>query len=194
MGSGQQLLVVSERIGMKQVQIILASTRNGRLGEAVAHWTEKVASTRSNIQFSLVDLLDYPLPGVDSDISPVTGKSAKQLVTAWAAKMAEADGYLIVSPEYNHGYSGVLKNALDSLKAEWAGKPVGIVGYGGIAGGARSIEQLRLVFIELKMRPTYSAVLLPMIWESLDANGEPSHSGAQKQLDALLDELSELLK
>ena len=178
---------------MKHLQIILASTRKGRMGEAVAQWTQKIVAENKNFSVELVDLAEYPLPGVDSDVSPVAGVTAAELVTKWSTTVAKADGYIIVSPEYNHGYSGTLKNALDVLKAEWEWKPVSIVGYGGVAGGARSMEQLRLVLIELKMRPTYSSVLLPMIWEALNEQGEPKHPGAEKQLTAVIEEMGTLL-
>jgi len=179
---------------MKHLQIILASTRKGRMGEAVATWTKKVVDANGSFTAELVDLAEYPLPGVDSDISPVAGVTAAELVAKWSTTVAKTDGYIIVSPEYNHGYSGTLKNALDVLKAEWEWKPVGIVGYGGVAGGARSMEQLRLVLIELKMRPTYTSVLIPMIWEALNEQGEPKHPGVEKQLVAVIEELGTLLK
>ena len=178
---------------MKKIIILMASTRKNRVGVIVANWVERIASDYKEFSFELVDLSQFPLPLLDSEVSPVAGTSAAQLISAWSEKIGSADGYLIISPEYNHGYSGSLKNALDSLKDEWAWKPVGIVGYGGLAGGARSLEQLRLVLIELKMRPTYSAVLLPMAWDAFDEKGEPKHGGATTQLEGLLSELHKMV-
>jgi len=178
---------------MKKIFILVASTRKNRVGVVVSNWAERVASAHKDLAFEMVDLSDYPLPLLDSEVSPVAGTSAADLVSTWSSKMSSADGYLIISPEYNHGYSGALKNALDSLKDEWAWKPVGIVGYGGLAGGARSLEQLRLVLIELKMRPTYSSVLIPMAWDAFDEKGEPKHTGATTQLEGLLSELTKMI-
>lgn len=178
---------------MKKLYVVLASTREGRAGEAVANWVEKRFAEQKAFAVELVDLLDYPLPPLDSKISPLADKTAEQLVASWSKKIAAGDAYVIVSPEYNHGYSGELKNALDSLKPEWIGKPVGIVGYGGLAGGARSVEQLRLVLIELKMKVAYSNVLIPLIWEAMGKDGSPVNDGANSQLDGLIEELSAAL-
>ena len=104
------------------------------------------------------------MPFFDAPMSPsMMGKKYQnEIVQRWSAKIDEADGYVIVSPEYNHGYSGVLKNAMDSISPEWYRKPVGFVSYGS-AGGARAIEQLRQVVIELKMIPINKSIHIP--WE-----------------------------
>ena len=175
---------------MKKLAIILASTRRERLGKTIAAWALTEAEKDNRFSASLIDLADFPLPQLDSGVSPIADKSAEELVAAWSAVIADAEAYLIVSPEYNHGYSGTFKNALDTLKAEWIGKPAGVLGYGGLAGGARSMEQLRLVLIELQLRPTYSSVLIPMAWEAFTDDGQPKHSGVAKQLAGVLNELS----
>ena len=114
------------------------------------------------MQAELVDLRDYPLPFFDAPVSPARfqGRPPNPGAAAWASNVAEADGYVIVTPEYNHGYPGVLKNALDRAFVEWNNKPVGFVSYGSV-GGARVVEQLRLVAIELEMAPIRFAVHLP---------------------------------
>ena len=131
------------------IQVILGSTRNGRLGDRVAAWFMGHASVRRDLTAELVDLRDWPLPFFDEPTPPIRGGYANPAQRAWAAKVEAADGYVFVSPEYNHGYTAVLKNALDHLYAEWTYKPAGFVGYGGLGGGIRAVEQLRQVVVEL---------------------------------------------
>jgi NAD(P)H-dependent FMN reductase len=112
------------------IYIILGSTREGRKGEKVAKWVHSVAASRSDLDIELVDLRDWSLPFVHNADTPASGKYNVE-TQKWADKIAQADGFLIVTPEYNHGYPAVLKNALDHLYAEWNGKPVAFVSYGG---------------------------------------------------------------
>ena len=135
---------------MTRIGIILGSTRPGRNGEQVARWVLEHASRRADATFELIDLLDYPLPHLDEPLPPSMGQYQNSHTQEWAAKIASFDGFVIVTPEYNHGTSGVLKNAIDFLFAEWNNKAVGFVGYGAV-GGARAIEHLRLVAGELQM-------------------------------------------
>ena len=148
--------------GKLKIQVIIGSTRQGRFSENPARWIYEEASKRPGLNVELVDLRDYPLPFFDEPRSPahLQGKYSDERVKAWATKVAEADGYIIVAPEYNHGYPAVLKNALDVLYPEWNNKPVGFVSYGN-AGGARSVEQLRLVSVELQMAPIKQAIHIP---------------------------------
>jgi NAD(P)H-dependent FMN reductase len=155
--------VVSYNSATVKLQIIIGSTRQNRFSEKPARWLFDLAKTRTDAEFELLDLRDYPLPFYDEPVPPALIKGNYQNETAkkWAAKIAEGDGYIIVTPEYNHGYPGVLKNALDYLATEWGKKPVGFVSYGGVSG-ARSVEQLRQVVIELRMVPIEAALLLPV--------------------------------
>lgn len=95
-----------------------------------------------------------------------------EIAKKWSVKVASADGFIIIAPEYNHGYPAVLKNALDYSYSSWNRKPVSFVSYGGSAGGARSVEQLRLVAVELQMAPLEAAVHIPMIWSAWDETGK----------------------
>ena len=149
-----------------KIKIILGSVRNGRFGERPARWMYDELTKSAEIAPELLDLKDYPMPFFDSQTSPAYGnkKYQDEVVQKWSEKIDEADGYIIVSPEYNHGYSSVLKNAMDWISPEWHNKPVGFVGYGS-TGGARAIEQLREVAIELKMVPINRSIHLP--WESI---------------------------
>ena len=144
------------------IQIIIGSTRPNRFSEKAARYIFDELTKKPEIHAELVDLRDWPLPFYDEPTSPSMNKGnySNPLGKKWATKIGEADGYIIVSPEYNHGYSAVLKNALDWVFPEWNEKPVGFVSYGS-ALGARAVEQLRQVVIELRMIPVSSAVHIP---------------------------------
>jgi len=149
---------------MTRIGIILGSTRPNRNGEQVARWVLDIASRRDDAEFELVDLRDYPLPHLDEPVPPSLGQYQNDHTKQWAAKIASFDGFVIVTPEYNHGTSGVLKNAIDFLFAEWNNKAVGFVSYGS-AGGARAVEHLRLVAGELQMADVRQQVVLSLITE-----------------------------
>lgn len=145
-----------------KIFVIIASTREGRFGHKPAAWIFEELKKHANVSAELIDLRDWPLPFFDQPMNPsIKDKPYPyEIVERWSAKVAEPDGFIIVTPEYNHGYPAVLKNALDWVFREWADKPVGFAGYGN-AGGARSIEQLRQVAVELQMVPIRLAIHLP---------------------------------
>src|SRR6201990_1421834 len=116
---------------MSKIGIIIGSTRPGRNGEQVARWVEKLAQQRTDAEFELVDLLDYHLPHLHEPLAPSVGNSANDHTKAWAEKIKSFDGYVFVTPEYNHSTSGALKNAIDYLYGEWNNKAAGVVSYGG---------------------------------------------------------------
>jgi NAD(P)H-dependent FMN reductase len=146
-----------------KIQIIIGSTRQNRVSEKPAHYIFEELNKKEGIEAELIDLRDWPLPFYDEPTSPAgnQGNYINPLGKKWANKIGEADGYIIIAPEYNHGYPAVLKNALDWVYPEWNKKPVGFVSYGS-ALGARAIEQLRQVVIELKMIPLQSAIHIPV--------------------------------
>jgi NAD(P)H-dependent FMN reductase len=146
---------------MTRIGIILGSTRPGRNGEAVARWVHEVGSRRTDAEFELVDLLDYKLPHLDEVYPPSMGQYAQPHTRNWADKIASFDGYVMVTPEYNHSTSGALKNAIDFLYAEWNNKAVGFVSYGS-AGGTRAVEHLRLIAAELQMADVRAQVALSL--------------------------------
>jgi len=147
-----------------RIGIILGSTRPNRSGEQVARWVFDIAAERADAEFELVDLRDYPLPHLDEPNRPSLGQYANDHTKQWAQKIASFDGFVFVTPEYNHGTSGVLKNAIDYLYAEWNNKAVGFVSYGSV-GGARAAEHLRLVAGSLQMADVRQQVALSMITE-----------------------------
>lgn len=178
-----------------KIKIILGSTRQNRFGDKPGAWILGEAKKKEGMETELLDLRDYPLPFFDESMSPAMVKDSaypNEITRKWAAKIQEADAFVIVTPEYNHGTSGVLKNALDYIYAEWNNKPVGFVAYGGV-GGARAVEHLRGVAVELQMTPIRNAVHIPQHWNLLDENGElkagalePFKGSATALLDQLL--------
>jgi NAD(P)H-dependent FMN reductase len=145
-----------------RIGIILGSTRPNRNGEQVARWVFSLATQRTDADFELVDLRDFPLPHLDEPLPASMGQYHGDHTKEWAAKVASFDGFVIVTPEYNHSTSGVLKNALDYLYAEWNNKAVGFVSYGA-NGGTRAVEHLRLVAGELQMADVRQQVALSLI-------------------------------
>ena len=133
---------------MIRLGIILGSTRPNRNGEAVAKWVYEIAQKRVDAEFELVDIKEFDLPLLDEPVPPSLGQYTQEHTKTWAAKIGSFDAFVFVTPEYNHGTSGALKNAIDFLFKEWNNKAAGFVGYGS-AGGARAVESLRLVMGEL---------------------------------------------
>jgi NAD(P)H-dependent FMN reductase len=144
------------------IGIVIGSTREGRFGEKPAQWVHEIAGQRNDLSFELIDLRDHPLPFFNEPASPAWGPVQNEAARRWADKLASVDGLIVVTPEYNHGPTAVLKNAFDYAHKEFIRKPIAFVGYGGV-GAARAIEQLRLVAIELQMAPLRNAVHIGMV-------------------------------
>lgn len=147
------------------IKVIVGSTRPNRFSEKPAQWIFEQARKRSDLEVELVDLRDYPLPFFEEALPPAAAKDnyTSPPVVKWRNKIKEADGFIICTPEYNHGYPAVLKNALDYTYSAWARKAVAFVAWGG-AGGTRGVEQLRLVTVELDMVPLRWAVHIQNPW------------------------------
>lgn len=145
-----------------KLKIIIGSTRKNRFSEKPAHWIFDEAKKITGVEAELLDLRNYPLPFFDEPVSPSYAKEPfeNEIVKQWTAKIKDGDAFIVVTPEYNHGYPAVLKNAMDYVFKEWHNKPIGFIGYGSV-GGARSIEQLRQVVIELQMTPIRTAIHIP---------------------------------
>jgi NAD(P)H-dependent FMN reductase len=144
---------------MLKIGIIVGSTRPGRNAMQVAQWTYEQAKKRSDAEFELIDVEAANLPLLDEPVPPSLGQYSKEHTKAWAAKIAPCDAFVFVTPEYNHAPSGALKNAIDFLYKEWNNKAAGFVSYGS-AGGARSVEVLRLVMGELQIADVRAQLLL----------------------------------
>jgi NAD(P)H-dependent FMN reductase len=137
--------------------IILGSTRTGRFADRPAAWFSELARKRAELAVELVDLRDYPLPFFDEPKSPMREPSKHEVAVRWGRKVAELDAFVFVTGEYNHGIPASLKNAIDYLYAEWNRKPASYVAYGSV-GGARAIEQLRAVLVEVQVAPLRPSV------------------------------------
>ena len=140
-----------------RIGIIISTTRATRFGERAAKWIHAIAAERTDMSVELIDLRDYPMPFFDEVASNAWVPSKNEVAQRWQKKVAEFDGYVFVTAEYNRGVPAVLKNALDYAYPEWNRKPAAYVGYGSV-GAARSIEQLRLICVELQMAPTRTGV------------------------------------
>jgi len=170
------------------IGVILGSTRPGRNGEKVARWVMESVGDRQDASFELIDLLEWELPHLDERIPPSMHRYEHDHTKAWAENVARFDGFIIITPEYNHGVPGVLKDALDFVYAEWNNKAVGIVSYGSV-GGARAAEQLRLIAGELQMADVRAQVCLPFVTEFDSEHNFVPTSFAEKSLGAMLDQL-----
>ena len=146
---------------MVKIGIIIGSTRPGRVGEAVAKWVFEQSKSRSDAEFELIDIKDYDLPILDEPVPAAAQQYTKEHTKKWAAKIAELDGFLFVTPEYNHSTSAALKNAIDFLFLEWNNKAAGFVSYGSI-GGARAVEALRPIMAQLKIADVREQVMLSL--------------------------------
>jgi NAD(P)H-dependent FMN reductase len=154
---------------MAKLEIIIASTRPGRVGLPVGQWTEAQARAHGGFsEVELVDLAEVNLPFMDEPNHPRFGKYTQQHTRDWSAKVAEADAFVFVHPEYNYGINAPLKNAIDYLHKEWYYKPVGLVGYGGVAAGARAAQMIKQVVTTLRMTPIFDAVAIPFVSQFID--------------------------
>lgn len=145
-----------------KVKVILGSVREGRFSEKPGAWMLSELQKRGDLKVELLDLRDYPMPFFNEVETPSykTKPYTDPTVVAWTAKIKESDAFIVIAPEYNHGYPAVLKNAFDYVYQEWNNKPIAFVSYGSVMG-ARSVEQLREVAIELQMAPVRNAIHMP---------------------------------
>ncbi len=152
------------------ILVIIGSTREGRFGDRVAKWFMSRTEERTDMTFSLVDLRDWVFPYYDRPL-PATVSEYDEQAQRWADVVGPADGFVIITQEYNHGYTAVLKSALDAVYREWIRKPIAFVSYGGWSGGVRAVEQLRQVAIELQMAPIRAMVVMQFGPRLFDAEG-----------------------
>jgi len=173
---------------MIKIGIIIGSTRPGRNGEAVAKWVYEIAQKRSDADFELVDIKDFNLPLLDEPVPPSLGQYSKEHTKVWAAKIDSFDAYVFVTPEYNHGISGALKNAIDFLFKEWNNKAAGFVGYGG-ASGVRAVEHLRLVMGELQVADVRNQVALSLFTDFENFSVFKPAPQQERSVNAMLDQV-----
>src|SRR5437879_5404844 len=173
---------------MIKIAVIIGSTRPGRNGEAVAKWVHEIAQKHGDAEFELVDIKDFNLRLLDEPMPPIMGQYSKPHTKTWAAKIGSFDGFVFVTPEYNHGVPGALKNAIDFLFREWNDKEAGFVSYGG-AGGARAVDHLRLVLAEVQMATVRNQVLLSMFTDFENFSVFKPASNHEKSVNAMFDEV-----
>lgn len=166
---------------MVNIKIITGSVRPGRFNIQPANWILEIAKKCKEINTELLDLEKINLPFLDEPIPPMMQKYSKEHTKKWSAKIAEADGFVFITPEYNHSYSPVLKNGLDFLFSEWNYKPAAFISYGSLAGGSRAVEHLRAVSAELKMYDIREQIMLPNYWENLNEKGEYNFNELHKK-------------
>lgn len=173
---------------MVKLAVVVGSTRPGRVGESVARWVHELAGQRSDAEFELVDIKDFDLPLLDEPVPPSQGKYSKEHTKKWAAKVASFDGYVFVTPEYNHSTSAALKNAVDFLYAEWNNKAAGFVAYGS-AGGVRAVEHLRLIMAEVQVATVRNQVALSLFTDFENYTTFKPAERHEKSVGQMLDQL-----
>lgn len=181
----------SAHSGRPLLQVIIASTRPGRVGLPVSSWFAGRAEQHGGFAVDVIDLAEVDLPFLDEPNHPRLQQYTKAHTWAWSARIASGDAYVFVTPEYNYGFNAVLKNAIDFLHNEWADKPVGFVSYGGIAAGTRAVQSLRQVVSSLRMLSVVPAVNIPFVAALLDdARNLQATAPMDAAATALLDELA----
>lgn len=180
---------IKENMHMLKMQIITSTTRPGRNGKAVADWVLDVARRRGDIEFELVDIKDFDLPLFDEPVSPAYGEPTQEHTRKWQQKIAEADGYIMVTAEYNHSVPGALKNAIDYAYSQWNNKAVGFVGYGS-HGGSRAIEHLRGIAGELQLADVRESVMLSLFTDFENMSTFKPAASHEERLNLVIDQVS----
>ncbi|MFF1273077.1 NADPH-dependent FMN reductase [Streptomyces marokkonensis] len=176
---------------MAKLQIIVASTRPGRVGPLIGSWVETIAVEHGGFhEVEVVDLAEVDLPFMNEPSHPRLGRYTHQHTRDWSAKVSEADAFVFVMPEYNYGYNAELKNAIDYLHHEWKYKPVGLVSYGGVSAGTRAAQMIKQVVTTLKMTPVFEAVSVPFVQEFVKDGELAPNQVMTSSAKAMLDELT----
>lgn len=173
---------------MINIAIIIGSTRPNRVGESVGKWVYDQALSREDANFELLDLRDFNLPLLDEPVPPSMGQYSKDHTKRWSEKIAEFDAFIFVSPEYNHGTSGALKNAIDFIYKEWNNKVAGFVAYGS-AGGTRAVEHLRLIMAEVQVATVRAQVALSLFSDFENYKTFKPDNHHLKSLETLFDQV-----
>ncbi|MGW3122999.1 NADPH-dependent FMN reductase [Streptomyces sp. NPDC001107] len=171
-----------------RIVVISSSVREGRFGPTVANWITSLAKEREDMQVDLMDLAEHPLP---HSLSSGPGEEVAAELVKVSPRLAEAEAFIVVTPEYNHSFPASLKTLIDWHNTQWQAKPVGFVSYGGLSGGLRSVEQLRQVFAELHAVTVRDSVSFHNCWGQFDETGalkEPE--AATLAAKTLLDQLT----
>lgn len=173
------------------LKVIVASTRPVRVGDVIAKWVFERALAQGSFRVELVDLRAVNLPLLDEPEQAATGRYQHAHSRAWSETIRGADAFIFVTPEYNHSFNAALKNALDFLYHEWRDKPVGLVGYGGVSSGVRSMQALKPVLLALKLYFAGEVLVSLRLTPIVDGVFTPNEAN-QHAADAMLDELLRL--
>lgn len=174
--------------------IIIGSVREGRRADMVANWALSQLKNNSDLEIDFADLSKIRLPFFNEPVIPsrAKGQYKNAVGKAWAERVAKADAFIMLTAEYNHGPTAVLKNAIDWVYEGWMDKPVGFISYGGLAGGTRAVQQLKQNVLNVKLFPTSSNIHIPFVSQAFDETGQPKHEGMSDSLDKLVAEIKEL--
>ena len=172
-----------------RIGIILGSTRPGRKADQVAHWVLTQALKRNDATYEIVDLAEFALPHLDEAMPPSMQQYANDHTKAWSDAVASYDGFVFVTPEYNHSTSGALKNAIDFLYKEWNNKAAGFVSYGYASGGTRAVEHLRLIVGELQIADVRGQVSFFIANDFEGHTTLAANAHHQAQLTTMLDQV-----
>ena len=171
--------------------VIVSSTRPSRVGHKIGAWIVGRAEAHGGFDIDLVDLAELDLPFLDEPKHPRFADYSHDHTKDWSARVELADAFVFVMAEYNHSFTAPIKNAVDFLSREWAYKPVGYVGYGGVAGGTRAVQAIKPVCIAVRMVPLFDSVYIPWIAQQIDEDGtfistEALEASANVMFDELL--------
>lgn len=173
------------------LQVVIASTRPGRVGLPVATWFADRARAHGGFTVEVVDLAEANLPVFDEPKHPRLRQYEHQHTRDWSATVTRGDAFVFVMPEYNYAFNAAIKNAIDYLHVEWQHKAVGFVSYGGVSAGTRAVQMLKQVVTTLKMVPIFDSVNIPFVTQFIGADGvfnanEPMETAATAMLDELV--------
>jgi len=172
-----------------RLHTIIASTRPGRVGPAVAKWAHEAAVAHGGFDAHLVDLADFALPVYNEPNHPRLQKYEHGHTRSWAESVAAADAYVFVTPEYNFGPTPALLNALNYVYVEWGYKPAAFVSYGGVSGGMRAVQMTKLILTTLKVVPLLEGVVVPMVAQQIKDGAFVANDLHAQSVSAMLNEL-----
>ncbi|MDG4860472.1 NAD(P)H-dependent oxidoreductase [Streptomyces sp. T-3] len=173
-----------------RIAVLVGSTREGRFAPVVTKWLSGHLGQRADMRTDVVDLSETPLPTALPAFGQELAPESQELLSAVSPRLAAADAFVFVTPEYNHSFPASLKNAIDWHGEQWHGKPIAFVSYGGLSGGLRAVEHLRVVMAELNATTIRNTVSFHNAWGSFDEDGRSTDPAADAAAKALLDQLA----
>lgn len=180
----------ADQVTPLKVAVVVGSTREGRFAPTVTNWIVEHIGLHGAFEADVVDLAETPLPTVFPAFGQPLAPGNEELLAAVSPRLAAADAFVVVTPEYNHSFPASLKNAIDWHNKEWHAKPVGFVSYGGVSGGLRAVEQLRTVFAELHAVTIRDSVSFAGAWGKFDEAGRATDPACDTAAKTLLDQLA----